>query len=380
MATRFQKDDADQIRAMLISAKGGIWDVVFDILENKPYLVNCISSDRAWGVLHQAAWMNNFSVVQCLIRIPGCDPTIKTKQDSARKHGPGKTPRDLSTNCCIQSYLLEAERRSMIRTQMVHPPTCVFIQNESELTGSSIRLALFCFKKVLCTQLDFDDSYTFTFIMKTIFEECLTNWVRIKNEISLALEVDNFQMSQILKSGFNGGSYGNIDTMEEFFSRVIKVYTDGRENIYKSLTKTLALQGNPFHAPKGCDIALSSYAILLNAILMNWKGLNKCKRRTYRCMGLGPYNLSLYRVGMKFSWLNFSSSSVQRDVAEGFGIPGLIPVTFIIENKSTNRWAARYISAHSSFPGEDECLYPCGTTFIVTGVNGTDISLKLSNY
>ena len=170
--------------------------------------------------------------------------------------------------------------------------------------------------------------------------------------------------------------------MEQFFSRVIKVYTDGRDNIYQSLNKTLALQGNPSHTPKGCDIALSSYAILLNAILMNWKGLNKCKRRTYRCMGLSSYDLSLYRVGIKFTWLNFSSSSVQWDVAKSFAIPGpgLRPVTFIIENKSSNRWSARYISAHSSFPEEDESLYPCGTTFIVTGVDGTDISLKLSNY
>ena len=60
MATRMQNDDASQIHDMLLSAKRGEWDVVFDILEDKPYLVNCISSDRAWGVLHQAAWMNNF--------------------------------------------------------------------------------------------------------------------------------------------------------------------------------------------------------------------------------------------------------------------------------------------------------------------------------
>ena len=207
MATRFQNDDAGQLRAMLISAKRGNWDVVFDILEDKPYLVNCISSGRAWGVLHQAAWMNNFPVVQCLIRIPGCDPTIETRKDSARKHGSGKTPRDLSTNRGIQSYLLEAERRFMNRTRTVLPPTCVFIQNEFELTGSSIKLALLCFKEVLCSQLNFDNSYTFTFVMNTIFEECLTNWVRIKNKISLALEMDNFQMSKFLKNGFKSSSW-----------------------------------------------------------------------------------------------------------------------------------------------------------------------------
>ena len=110
MATKFQDDDAGQIRAMLLSAKKGIWDVVFDILEDKPYLVNCISSDRAWGVLHQAAWMNDFSVVQYLIQLPECDPTIKTKQDSARKHGPGKTPRELSTNRVTELFARSREK------------------------------------------------------------------------------------------------------------------------------------------------------------------------------------------------------------------------------------------------------------------------------
>ncbi|KAI6653395.1 Immunoglobulin superfamily containing leucine-rich repeat protein 2-like [Oopsacas minuta] len=90
MATNIFVNNEGQINAMLKSAKKGNWDVVFDILENKPSLVNCISSDKAWGVLHQAAWMNLFPVVKRLIQIPGCDPAIETRRDYARKHGPGK--------------------------------------------------------------------------------------------------------------------------------------------------------------------------------------------------------------------------------------------------------------------------------------------------
>ena len=260
MATRMQNDDASQIHDMLLSAKRGEWDVVFDILEDKPYLVNCISSDRAWGVLHQAAWMNNFPVVQYLLRIPGCDPTIQTKQ--ARKHGPGKSPRDLSTNRGIQCYLLEAERRFTCRTEMLFAPTCVFIDDEVNLTGSSIRLALYCFKNVLCSELDFDDTCTFTFIMKTIFQECLTNWVKVKNKICLALQVDDLQMSKFLKNGFKSGPRRKVDTMEQFFSRVINAFTTERNNIYRSLNSTLSLQGNPFHAPNSCDIAIAFYFLL----------------------------------------------------------------------------------------------------------------------
>ena len=51
------------------------------------------------------------------------------------------------------------------------------------------------------------------------FQECLTNWVKVKNKICLALQVDDLQMSKFLKNGFKSGPRRKVD-MEQFFSRV----------------------------------------------------------------------------------------------------------------------------------------------------------------
>ena len=380
MATNehLDEEDSGQIEAMLISAKMGNWDVVFDILESKPYLINCISYDRAWGVLHQAAWMNLFPIVKRLTIIPGCDPLIKTKQDLSSDYGPGKTPRDLSTNHVIKSFLSQAENR--ISTIKPKYPTFVSIQNELELTGRSISLALSCYKNLLCSELDFDDAHTFSFIMLTIFRECQSNWVTIKSKIGLDLQMYDLCLSNFVMHG----SYHRKcipmltpDTMEDFFDRVIKSFTMERNRIYESINVSLALQGNKLHTPKGYDIVLSVYAILLNSLLMYWRSLNRCKRYTYRCIAISPVDLSKYRVGKVFTWLNFASSSVELTVAKQFNKGN---ITFKIDNGTSSRWSPKYIASHSFHPEEEECLYPCGARFIVTKVEGTNIELKLYNY
>ena len=363
---------------MLLSAKLNNWDVVFDILENKPYLINCISSDRAWGVLHQAAWLNLFPIVKRLTKVSGCDPAIKTKQDLLNQSGPGKTPRDLATNDVVKNFLSQAENRvALIKPKY---PTFVSIQDEFELTGRSISLALSCYKNVLCSQLDFDYDHTFSYIMLTIFRECQSNWVNIKPKIGQALQAFNTRVANFLMHGsFELKNIALIppDTMENFFDRVIKSYTIERNKIYDSMNVSLALQGDKLHTPKGDSIALSVYAILLNSLLMYWKSLNRCKRFTYRCIDISQSDFSQYRVGKVFTWLNFASSSVELAVAKHFNGGA---VMFKIDNGTSSRWSPKYIESHSHFPGEQECLYPCGARFVVTKVEGTTIHLKLSNY
>ena len=379
MASNQYNSDAVHIETMLTSAKMGNWDVVFDILENKSYLVNCVSTDRAWGVLHQAAWMNLFPVVKSLVKIPGCDPAIKTKQDKACKFGPGKTPRDLCTNHGIKCYLLEAERKALSFSPTLSYPTFVTVESEFELTGRSISLALSCFNKILCKDLDLNYNYTFSFLMSTIFRECVSNWIAVKSQIGLALKLDYLPMSNFLLNGDFGKKSKfktNPDTMEQFFDRVIKLFTNERTTI----DFTLAMQANPNHTPKSSDIVSTAYAVLLNSILMNWNSLNKCKRWTYRCMNLCPFDLSQYNVGQEFTWLNFSSSSIDKQTAMTFSTGDDVPVIFKIDNRPGNKWSPRYIESHSFFPQENECLYPSGARFWVTKRKEKNIELKLSNY
>lgn len=77
--------DAEEINSLLFAAKNGQWNVVWKILGHpskprKPFLLNCIPENRRWGVLHQAIWWNNYSVVNKLLQFPTCDIRIKAKE------------------------------------------------------------------------------------------------------------------------------------------------------------------------------------------------------------------------------------------------------------------------------------------------------------
>ena len=85
-------EDAKDVSEMVLAAKNGEWSKVYYIVDRKPYLINCIPEDRAWGALHQSAWWNNKDAVTKLLACPNCDSEIKTKQDRANESGPGKTP------------------------------------------------------------------------------------------------------------------------------------------------------------------------------------------------------------------------------------------------------------------------------------------------
>ena len=195
--------------------------------------------------------------------------------------------------------------------------------------------------------------------MSTVFRECVTDWTTVKSQIGLALKLDYLPMSNfLLNGGFGKKSRfkAKPDTMDQFFERVIKLFTNGRDQISSYINSTLAIQGNPYHTPKSSDIPLAAYVILLNSILMNWKSLNKCKRWTYRCMNISPFYLSQYTVGTEFTWLNFASSSFEKQSALQFSAGNMIPVTFKIDNSHGSKWSPRYIGSYSFYPDENECL------------------------
>ena len=100
--------DAELISAMVYSAKHGKWDIVWEILDTKPHLINCIPSDRAWSVLHQAVWKNDVITVHKLLSYPACDPEIKTKLDKTNDSGIGKKPIDLAKCENIKAMLRKA--------------------------------------------------------------------------------------------------------------------------------------------------------------------------------------------------------------------------------------------------------------------------------
>ena len=84
---------------MVLASKNGYWPTVWSILDNKPYLVNSIPQERAWGILHQAVWWKNIDAVRKVLAFPGCDSELLTKN--------GLRPLDIETTTEIEGLLTE---------------------------------------------------------------------------------------------------------------------------------------------------------------------------------------------------------------------------------------------------------------------------------
>jgi hypothetical protein len=84
--------DTEVVFKLIEAAKYAIWDTVFEILNEKPYLINVVPVNKSWSTLQQAVYHNNIDVVKKLITIECCDVNIRTKRDRHNEAESGITP------------------------------------------------------------------------------------------------------------------------------------------------------------------------------------------------------------------------------------------------------------------------------------------------
>lgn len=141
-------ENAWDVSRMVEQVKYGRWEEVFSILDRKRNLINCIPDleERAWGVLHQAAWWQDEGTVEKLLyQYPTYDSEIKIKQDQANASGPGKTPewiaRTLKGNKKLQTSILENKRNERFGGDI---PTYVTYQEGEKNRPSGATIASSC--------------------------------------------------------------------------------------------------------------------------------------------------------------------------------------------------------------------------------------------
>ena len=123
---------------MVLASKSGQWDTVWTILGKKPYLVNSIPKERAWAVLHQAVWWKNVTAVDKILKIPGCDSELLTKN--------GLRPLDIETTGEIKKLLQDHIKSNKLHKgsffltpeDLVAPPDGI---DPSRLTNEELALA-----------------------------------------------------------------------------------------------------------------------------------------------------------------------------------------------------------------------------------------------
>ena len=376
-------EDAHDVSQLVASAKYGQWEEVFLILDRKPNLINCIPEDRVWGVLHQAAWwQNEDAVVKLLYQYPTCDSEIKTKRGRSES-GPGKTPewiaRIIKGNQKIADLLLGFHTNKRNERFGGEIPTCITYQEGRKIdrVGPSLLvLTLASYKKVFHPS-KIDVGTAFKQILKQTFQFEIegSNWKHAMQKICSSIGAFDKEAADFLSEDVQ--SHGTTDE-QRFFARTIKLYS--KDHVYHQVNESLRRQSIPTndgrrYRPTADDLALGPFSLFLDVLLFYWMELTRVSTKTYRGGYLKDSDIKKYTKNTRFVWLNFVSSSKNREIAiERFARNVLFEISN--DTPGTAFWRPRdldHVDHDLNEFAEEEALYPAGAEFEVTADAGNEI-------
>lgn len=380
--------NAKEIKTLLKFAKHGKWEGVWLILgepsaPRQPLFLNCIPENRRWGILHQTVYLNNYHVVEKLLKFSTCDINIKAK-DGSNEIGPfgRKTAKDVA-NDFKRTEILELLGHTA-RPIDLHMPQTLLTFYMLPTEGGDCDLFLLTLTLA---------SYETTFIPPNSESTTLENllydvwenvdavpgrWKAVQDKVAEAAYVVCHH------------TYKNIiacPDKESFYGAIISAYTFEDSYLYDHLNTALRRQHQADYRPTADDLALGPYVLMYQLLLLFWDQLHRERRVTYRRMRVSPEDLHQYQVGTKFAWMSFVSSSVEVEKALNFPThlttSGDENVMFKIDNSSECQWQPRNIERYARYM-ERERVYPAGAKFLVTKRtqdkrlrHQTEISLKL---
>ena len=165
------QQNGEEIESLAAAAWQADWNTVFSLLESNPYIINCIPSGRAWAVLHQAAWFNDLEVTRKLLKIPTCDPFIRTKQTRDNSTKPRSTAAAITEHAKIVEIIKEAQEKKKEDFKVMEVPSFIEAEYETELEIRSVLLVIASFRNCIYPEIiESDASLVYSQIMHDVFE------------------------------------------------------------------------------------------------------------------------------------------------------------------------------------------------------------------
>ena len=215
---------------MIEFAKMGDFHKALRVLNEYPCIVNYILANRAWGIIHQAAYFNDYETMEIILNNPKCDPFLRTKRTLDGVVVAGSTADVIAMDEKVKELIIQHQNMKRVQLEKRTRETLLTVQSEEEIKIDSILMVLNCFENVLHPKsVQCRESLIFSNLMLEIFTFINSgdNWKRARKEISLQLQSLNITHACFLATGREDGDImGNVgETKSAFFSRVIHLYT-----------------------------------------------------------------------------------------------------------------------------------------------------------
>ncbi|CAG2209826.1 unnamed protein product [Mytilus edulis] len=212
-------------------------------------------------------------------------------------------------------------------------PTFHYQNSDVQLKGLGLlRIILASYRQTLCP-FTINKHKSLAGVMEDIFRHIDTeeNWTTVKTKICDSLYTVCKPAVTVLKA---------TKTKQEFYSKIVNVYTNEGTQLYMYLNTALRRQEEKAYTPTAKDLGLGPYILMFHLLLMHWKKLVPERGITYRRMLVKDSDCRRYQKGTQFIWMSFVSSSVDLAKAEPFptcAATGEHKMTFIIDNRNPSR-------------------------------------------
>ncbi|KAK3591677.1 hypothetical protein CHS0354_040597 [Potamilus streckersoni] len=378
-------EESQEVNNLVLYAKGGQWESVWAIIgtpENpkKAYLINSIPENRRWGVLHQAIYWKDPNIVQILLRFAACDSSLRTKECTS-EIGPtsGMTAIELaSAYGCTEVKKVLTNHVCNFKTETEDIDTFYPWYADIELKGHGlIPITLAAYRNTFHPK-NIDPKKPIVTVLGDIFHDLNTSqnrWKDVREKICDSLYVVSEESARELKE---------CESRQAFYETIVNVYTDESTFLYTYMNTALRRQTDSDYKPSATDLAMGPYVVMYQTLLLFWAELKRENATTYRRMLLTKQDMEKYKIGVKFIWLSFVSSSVELEKALPFPtcstIKGGRIVIFTIDNTVISTHQPRNIETYARYM-ERERVYPTGSKFVVTGMRWQNgemyVNLKL---
>lgn len=357
------EDDHENLKTLFSHAKKGIWYNVWDILQKKPYMINCCPENRRYTLLHQAAFWNDEEAVEYLLSFPTIDSNGKTKRNS---HGFDKD--DGLTALALADY---NQLFSRVKSQL-SSFACEIGKQEfdtyhlSDEEPAIIRLTLAAYKDTF-HPATIEPHKPLYDVLEEVFKLMNTTeeWKTAVYQIckSVMYTKDGSKIINLIES---------CKSRDIFFKAVINLYTREDFDLYAGVNMALRRQRSDDFKPTSEDLAFGPYILVLQTLLWFWDELKYESSTTYRKMILSEDDLDKYQKDISFTWLSFVSSSVKIEMAISF--PSRYPgkqkntqsVLFIFNNTYAGQCQPKNVQKFAHAVEEEERVYAAGSRFCVT--------------
>ena len=339
------------MKKAVYSAKYGIWRRVFEILERKPYLINCIPEGRSWAILHQAVWWNDLSVVKRLLNIPNCDVKVKTRLN--RQHATTLSPREVAEVMGGREEIkAELEKHEKEEWDKRFPDDILWYISYQDGEKILERLPLFMmavinYRKTLLNPETSPKDHLVG-LMRQIMQQEDIHWSDVKEQLYLTLYGVDRRVADEIRAA---------SSEEELFKRIVRFYTgDNYGLINNAVAREFGRKEKPIRAE---DLSMALFDLMLDCILMYWSDLNAVSDLTYR----GVNKKLDYQIGSRIMFTHFVSSSLSEGVAGGWA--GEHGTVLVFDNSAESPHRPKKIEHLSVYRSEKECLYALGAAFEV---------------